>query len=262
MSVRTATAPRTSGSASAAPVPSPKRSPRSSSGSSPSAWSTRAWPGSGERVAAISEPAHRASSRAATMAAAPVMNPSTSTGSRRADAPRVTPTRYAISSPPTAASTSIGSRWGRSSSRASPRLTASTFRESPSSSTPVPAPHTAEGSAGRSAAASALAEVVFAIPISPSPTISTPSSESSSASTIPRSIIPTAIERGIAGPSVRSSVPRTPSTISERTPWTEAPPITPASTTISRAPASRARTQIAAPPPAKFASICAVTSCG
>ena len=177
--------------------------------------------------------------------------------------PRITPTRNAISRPPTAASTSTGSAPRSGSPFASrPRRTAPTLRAMASSSRPVPRPHTSDGSAGSSAAVKALAAVVFPIPISPRPTISMPSWASSVATAIPRSIAPIAVGRDMAGPCVRSSVPRTPSTISTLTPATSGASVTPASTTRRRAPASRASTQMAAPPFAKLASICAVTSGG
>ena len=143
----------------------------------------------------------------------------------------------------------------------SARVTASTFRTRPASSTPVPRPHTAPGSAGRSAATTAAADVLFAMPISPMPTRPTPSAATRSTNSIPTATARNAWSVVIAGPCAAFAVPgpnrrlSTPGTSprSERTP---------ASTTSNRAPARRARTQTAAPPAAKFSTICAVTSCG
>ena len=73
------------------------------------------------------------------------------------------------------------------------------------------------------------------MPISPRPTISMPSSASSSASVMPRSITPERGRAGHRGAYRGSAVPRAPSTISDRTPATGGLSITPASTTTSLA---------------------------
>ena len=107
---------------------------------------------------------------------------------------------------------------------------------------------------------SADATVVFPIPISPSATTPAPSAASRRPSSAPRTSPWTATVRSMAGPSVAFAVPRP----SERssTPDTEGEAATPASTTTSRADASRHRTATAAPPRSNAASICPVTSCG
>src|SRR6266511_986944 len=186
MSPRTASEAWSRGNASVAPLPSPSRICRSSKGSRPSASKTSRWPGSGERCAASIASTALGSSRAATSAAAAVMKPSRTTTRRSAAPPSASPTRKAISKPPSAARTPSGSAASTGFERRA-RVTTSTLRASPSSSTPVPRPQTGAGSPESRAADSAAAEVVLPMPISPSATMPTPSAESSPATVIPRS---------------------------------------------------------------------------
>ena len=146
ISSRIASAACRIGSASAAPLPSPRRRPRSSSGSSPSASSTSACPGSGERCAATIEALAPGVIRSAASAAVPVMKPSSRMTSRRSAAPE----RDAREERDLE-SAQRGEHVDRVAPpaplTASARRTAATLRASPASSSPVPGPHTASGSA-------------------------------------------------------------------------------------------------------------------
>ena len=74
-----------------APVPSPRRRPRSSSGPRPRSSRTTRWPGSGPRWAATSEPRTFGQSRAAIRPAVLLIRPSRTTSDRRAAAPTARP---------------------------------------------------------------------------------------------------------------------------------------------------------------------------
>ena len=102
--------PVTSGSASAAPLPSPSRRPRSSRGRSAELGEHERVPGLRRAMRGDHASAASGASRAATSAAAPVTNPSRSRTRRRRAPPRHTPARKAISKPPSAARTPTGSR--------------------------------------------------------------------------------------------------------------------------------------------------------
>src|SRR5579863_1783012 len=108
------------GRASSAPVPSPRRRPRSTSGLSPRRERAIAWPGSTLRWPAKQAAVTSGARAAAASAAAPEMTPSRMTGTRSAAAPRMNPARAACSKPPNAARTptgSAGSGWWRSRPR-------------------------------------------------------------------------------------------------------------------------------------------------
>ena len=111
------------------------------------------------------------------------------------------------------------------------------------------------------AAVIALAAVVLPMPISPVASRSAPASIASSANPAPVSIARIACSRLIAGPPAMFAVP---GPIGHATRAGERPsgPATPKSATTTRAPAWRARTFTAAPPRAKFSTICAVTTWG
>ena len=200
-------------------------------------------------------------------AAAPVMNPSSTTGRRAAAAPTMTPTSSAISRPPTAASTPSGSAAsGRFTAIA--RSMAATLRRRPASSTPVPRPVTASGGAPVITAVIALAAVVLPIPISPSPTTSASEISPVSTSARPIAMARSASSGVIAGPRVMSAVPARTRALTSR------PPAAPGDRRRDRPgdahvddrhasrPTPAARTLIAAPPATKFATIWAVTADG
>ena len=270
MPASSSVAERIRGRASAAPLPSPSRRSRSNSGSSPSCSITTAWPGSADRWLAINRGPVPGAMVAATSAAAPVMNPSRTTGVRASAAARIAPTSAAISNPPTAASAPIGSSApGRCRSSAS--SITDTFRRTASASRPVPRPVTSAGGRPVSAATSALAAVVFPMPISPTAIVSIPPAISSSTIRRPTSMAASASSRRMAGSTVMSRVPaairaRTRRAAPGAAGFAGGPspstPTTPTSTTTSSAPAASARTLMAAPPRTKLATICAVTSLG
>ena len=160
----------------AAPLPSPSRRSRSRYGRRPSRSRTIAWPGSDDRWDAISRGARAGWRVAPTRAAAPVMNPSSTTGIRAAAAPSISPTSAAISKPPTAARTP--SRIGRIGSVDGER--ALDDRDLVRAAVVVDARSRSRsrGSTGSPVrtATIALAAVVLPIPISPSPRTSSPPS--------------------------------------------------------------------------------------
>ena len=102
----------------------------------------RACPGSAERCEAKSAWRAAGASATATRAAASEMKPSSTTGTRRAAPARTTPTRPAISNPPTLASTSRASAGSGRFDRERRRDDLDLARQ-PASSTPVPGPVTA-----------------------------------------------------------------------------------------------------------------------
>ena len=103
--------------------------------------------------------------------------------------------------------------------------------------------------------------VVFAMPMSPVSRQRAPSATSCSATAMPTSRARTASSRDMAGPVLRSAVPgRTLRTSTPSIPDTSA--ATPTSTTTTCAPVCAARAFTTAPPAARLATICAVTSCG
>ena len=222
------------------------------------------WPGSAERWDANIACTDAGAMVAAASAAAPAMNPSSATGTRRAAPPRMTPTSPPISKPPTLVSTSMPSV-GSGRLTASARRTASALRRQPSPSTPVPRPVTVSGAAPVIAAVIALAAVVLPMPMSPVATRSAPASIASITSRAPCSIAASACSRVMAGPRVMFAVPAPSGQRTRAPPIPGGPPIalaTPKSATTTRAPHSRASTLTAAPPRRKFSTICAVTDWG
>ena len=161
---------RTSGSASAAPEPSPSRRPRSSSGSSPSARSCSVCAGSGERCEAIRRPVSAGASRAATSAAAPVMTPSIT----HRHAARARPERHAREHADLeAAHAQPARRPGRPGRGGAARARAGRRRPSAGAARrrcPCRGRRPRRARAPSSAAVTAAAEVVLAMPMSPSAT--------------------------------------------------------------------------------------------
>ncbi len=94
--------------ASSAPVPSPRRRPRSRSGSRPSAASALDWAGSVERVPATHHALAPGAIRSAARAAAQLTTPSRITGVRRVPAWTSRPASVARSRPPTTRKQSFG----------------------------------------------------------------------------------------------------------------------------------------------------------
>ena len=105
----TAQAARKRETANTAPEPSPSRISSSSRGLSPRAASTKPWAGSALRWAASKKGKSEGLRRTATRAAAPVMKPSSNTGTPRSAAASMAPTSAAISKPPRRARSSEGS---------------------------------------------------------------------------------------------------------------------------------------------------------
>ena len=186
------------------------------------------------------------------------MKPSSTTGTRRAAPARTTPTSPAISKPPTAARTPRASP-GSGRLTASARRTASTFPTQTSSATPVPRPVTIAGSAPVSAAVSALAAVVLPIPISPVPT---QSGADASTSAAPSAIARSGLFAGHRGPLRDAAGARPDARVRG---LRRGRPAAPRRRGSRRPPAprrgERARSR-AAPPCAKFSTICAVTAWG
>ena len=168
--------------------------------------------------------------------------------------------------------------------RSRPREIAEALSASAASEMPVPRPVTSPTERPVMAAMSAADGVVLPMPISPVTRQSAPSATSCSAIKAPTSSAASASAVLMAGSVVRLPVPER--TLAERKPATATagaapaaaaaepptPPAaasrpgigvaTPTSTTMTRAPTSRAMTLMAAPPARKFATICAVTACG
>ena len=189
-----------------APLPSPRRICAVMSGESPSASSTSAPAGSAETwLASIAHSAfsHR---RYAHSAAAALISPSMTTGTRYRAPPRNTPQSAAISSPPSFESTSItSSASGRFTSIAV--FTAWCFLASPSFDSPAPRPTSPSGAACSNTDSTAAEVVVLPMPISPVRMMSAPRSSCSRTSSAPVSIARTHSSRVIAGDAVMSSVP-------------------------------------------------------
>ena len=145
--------------------------------------------------------------------------------------------------------------------RASARRTTSVLRASVASSIPVPRPVATAGSAPVKAQISAAAGVVFAMPMSPVTRQRCPAPTSSPATSMPTSTARRASSRLIAGPAVMSAVPAA-TRRCRRSGCASSGVRTPTSTTVTLAPTCRAKALTTAPPARKFATICAVTSCG
>ncbi|OAA28320.1 hypothetical protein UG55_1006295 [Frankia sp. EI5c] len=203
----------------------------------------------------------------AASAAAQTITPSRTTGVRRAAACTRSPASAARSAPPATRSTDRAlPAYGRARRIAS-RI-AATLSIQRWSSMPVPRPTTSTGSRSSSAPTTAAAAVVFPMPISPGTIRSVPASISSSA--ISR---PTANARstsaGVSAStwSIRPLARRTRYRSGAAVPSTPPGAVgtgvsTETSTTRTDAPTWRASALTAAPPAAKFATICAVTSAG
>ena len=134
------------------------------------------------------------------------MNPSRTTGTPAAAQRAMTPTSAAISSPPTAARTSIGSA---ASGRLpfSAFLITATLLTRASSAMPVPRPVTRSTGSPVSTAVIAAAAVVLPIPISPTATTCAPAAMTSPATSMPASIAATASPDASPGPFAMSAVP-------------------------------------------------------
>ena len=130
----------------------------------------------------------------------------------------------------------------RPACRATPWATTAVFRASPASSTPVPRPVQSAASPPNKAQASAAADVVLPIPISPVTRRSAPGSTAAQ----PTANAATTSASVIAGPAVKSCVGRSSSS----------------ACTSMRAPKALASWLIAAPPARKLATIWTVTSAG
>ena len=179
MPASSSVAERIRGRASAAPLPSPSRRSRSRQRIEPELLDHHPWPGSADRWLAINRGPMPGAMVAATSAAAPVMNPSRTTGDAASAAARIAPTSAAISNPPTAASAPSGSSAPGSMPLERPLDHRRPCGGRPSSSSPVPRPVTSAGGRPVSAATSALAAVVFPMPISPTAIVSIPPAISS-----------------------------------------------------------------------------------
>src|SRR6266851_384007 len=170
------------------------------------------------------------------------------------------PASAACSRPPTAASTptgSAGSGWWR----ASAARTTLTFLAHIASSMPVPRPVTSSGSAPVNTATSAADAVVLAMPMSPVSRQRLPAATRSRAISMPTSTALAASSRLMAGPVVMSAVPAR--TLRDSSPGPGGRSVaTPTSTTQTPAPVCAAMALTTAPEAMKFATICAVTSCG
>ena len=174
----------TSGSATSAPDPSPRRIRRSSRGSRPRRSSAADAAGSVLRCDAHHHWLARNATRWATSAQAQEMTPSRITGVRRIAACSRNPVVAARSGPPQVARRAIGSPFTGRPRRIASR-TAAVLRIHVASSMPVPRPTTRAGSTSASSPTSAAAGVVFPIPMSPAISRSAPSSISSSATAAP-----------------------------------------------------------------------------
>src|SRR5581483_5726928 len=234
-----------------APVPSPRRIPRSSSGTTPSSCSIARWPLSAETCAAKRKSITPGQSARAISPADPAMKPSTTSGMRKAAAPSIAPAIAPISRPPTLVRTSRAS-FASGRLMASPFSIAATLRAQPSASIPAPLPAASRGAA----------PVVLPMPISPTPRRNGCSlAAASSTRRMPASMQASASARVIAGPRVKLSVPRL--IFSARSFNSGGKSCaTPASMISSSTPNARASALIAAPPERKLYVICAVTACG
>ena len=155
-----------SGQASAAPEPSPKRKPRRSSGTACKCSSNKAWPRSPEQWAKMQRSSTVACNAAATSTALLVIKPSTTMTRFSRAACSTLPTMVAISSPPRAASASSGAcAWACFSKTCAKicvlRLMALGFK-------PVPAPVQSPMGKSHSRAINSDAAEVLPMPISPS----------------------------------------------------------------------------------------------
>src|ERR1043166_4482657 len=234
-----------------APVPSPKRMPRSSSGTRPSSCSSARCPFSAERCAAKRKSITPGQSPRASSAAAPAMKPDRKSGMRKAAAPTIAPVVWRLWRPRTFARPSMESS-GSGRLTASPFSIAVTLRAQPAASTPAPLPAASRGAAPVIAHRIAAALVVLPMPISATPSRTGCSfATASSTQRMPASTEASASARVIAGPRAKLSVPRL---------ILSAPRFssggkscaTPASTISSSTPNARARTLIAAPPERKL----------
>ena len=170
--------------------------------------------------------------------------------------PSTSPARNAISKPPSAASGSTVAPSVLTRERAPHRVDLA--RDARVVEARCRGRRRAAGSTSRSAAVSALAEVVFPIPISPSATTSTvPELVGERRPRVQCALHLSARHRRPLGQVRRCRHRPEPRGRAVRRTGRD-----PDVDDMSSAPACRARTLIAAPPAAKFATICAVTSCG
>ena len=138
---------------------------------------------------------------------------------------------------------------------------AAVLRAHPASSTPVPRPITATGSESVSAAIKVVAGVVFPMPMSPAIRMSAPESTSSSAIRRPASsAAATSSSVSASSTAILPLLRRTLCAPIDGESGSEASTATSMTRTV--APATSARTLIAAPPASKLATIWAVTSAG
>ena len=131
-------------------------------------------------------PASSGCSATAISAAALVIMPSSTTGTRLAAAASIAPTSAACSNPPTAARTSSGRPAAAPADGV--RRPPAILRASTSSSAPAPRPVTCVASAPVTAAIRQADEVVFVMPISPSRTRSAPSRSAACVAAAPAAI--------------------------------------------------------------------------
>ena len=188
------------------------------------------------------------------------MTPSRMTGVRAAAAPSRRPTTAACSRPPTAASASSGRSATGAFTRRAVRMT-SILRSSVASSIPVPRPVTSATSLPVNTLVRAADAVVFAMPMSPVTSSRLPCATSELATSIPTSTAASTSSAVMAGPWLRSAVPR--ATLRDNRPGAAGTsPATPTSTTVTSAPTCRPSALMTAPPARKLPTICVVTSCG
>ena len=255
MPVRIAAAARSSGQASRAPVPSPRRRPSCNSGSACKASSIKAWPGSAPIWENTSRERQPGSSCKAASAAAVAMNPSTRTMRRDSAAPSMAPANMAISKPPYSASASVGSSLPAVRAAACER----TFRlrSTPPASRPAPGPVNSASGNPSNLCASMVAEELLAMPISPRQSTLQSTSRPSSR---PRSSAVSHCFIDIAGPSAKFQVPG-PMRRSSSSGCASGSRM-PASTSVTGTSRVRANAVAAAPPSRKLRAICIVTACG
>ena len=255
----------TSGSATSAPDPSPRRSCRSSRGSRPRRSRAADAAGSVLRCEAHHHWLARKATRCATSAQAHEMTPSRITGVRRRAACSRKPVVAARSGPPQVARRAIGSPLTGRPRRIASR-TAAVLRIHVMSSMPVPRPTTFAGSTSASSPTRAAAGVVFPIPMSPAISRSAPASTSSSAIRAPSRRAATHSSRVMASSRSIDPLPRrircVVTSSGTGNPLAGQSTSTLTSTTRTVTPWLRARTVAAAPPVTKLATIWAVTSGG
>mmetsp|Transcript_25144 Transcript_25144/g.47046 ORF Transcript_25144/g.47046 Transcript_25144/m.47046 type:complete len:255 (-) Transcript_25144:92-856(-) len=254
MSANSAHAAVSKGQARAAPLPSPSRRSRSSSGLTCRCCSQRACGPSAERWAnthASSTPGRNA---CASATAAVVMKPSTTMTRRPAAAAMTLPAIVRISKPPSAAPICSGVCAVAFAARA--WASTADLCARPESSRPVPRPTQSASGMPVRRAIKRLADEVLPIPISPSSS-ALPGRRSTRAMPLPIACSACAID--MAGPVLASAVP---AAMRRSTAPAASGASTPQSAIVNARLCWRASTETAAPPASILATICGVTSRG